>query len=124
MLFFIAGFSKRRILDVPFKELRGWFKASCVQKKTSLLSLLIILLPAATATLGHPEHRYAISFWLVIYGLLSYVINIRKEADVIRKRPILYASLFFIGFAIFVAMLTEIYASNIAEQFLPILNLG
>ena len=124
MLFYVAGFIKRRILDVPFKDLRDRFKASCVQKKTCLLSLLIILLPTAIAALGIVEHRYGVSFWLVIYGLLSYVIDIRKEAGVIRKRPILYTSLFFIGFAVFVAILTEIYASNIGEMFLPILDLG
>jgi len=124
MLFYVAGFIKRRILDVPFKDLRDRFKASCVQKKTCLLSLLIILLPTAIAALGIVEHRYGVSFWLVIYGLLCYVIDIRKEAGVIRKRPILYTSLFFIGFAVFVAILTEIYASNIGEMFLPILDLG
>jgi hypothetical protein len=141
MLFIVINFL-RRMFTVPSINIK--YKRCCSRRefilcaykiktkkipfsltqKTSLLSLIIILVPFLAIIPGAVEERFAISFWLIVYGLLSYVIDLRQEFLNYKTYPISYALSWLGGFGIFVAILTAIYANNPQEVLLPILKFG
>jgi len=121
LLFITASFIKRRFIDCSFTEIKKQIKGTSNSQRVGLISLLTLLLPFAAIIPGAVEERFAIPFWLVLYGLICYVVSIRHEISQYKKRPISYAILYFMGFAFMIALLTEIYAHNSGDVFIPIL---
>lgn len=124
ILFITFGFLKRKFLDNSFKNTMQQVKTISQEGKMALISIVAILLPFAAILPGAVEERFAIPFWLVIYGLICYCINLKQEFVLYKKRPVSYLILYLMGFAIMMAILTDIYANNDAGIFLPILYLG
>jgi len=122
-LFIVTSFTYRNYLWVSFKELRSRFNSSSLQKKICFYSLFAFLLPSLSSVLMHGEARYAVSLWIMVYGLLCYVISMKTEFKVYKQRPLSYAIVYVIGFAVFTAILTEMYANNDLGLLMPILRL-
>jgi hypothetical protein len=82
------------------------------------------LLPFLAIIPGAVEERFALPFWLIVYGLLSYVIDIRQEFQNYKKYYISYICSWLGGFAVFIAVLTSVYANNLEGKLLSILDIS
>ncbi|MCL2015879.1 MAG: hypothetical protein FWG68_06480, partial [Defluviitaleaceae bacterium] len=120
MLFVVFGWLKRSFLDGTLREIRQ--KVDTKERATSLICLLTILLPFIFILPGAVEERFAIGFWVIIYGVIFYCIDFRQEWAKYRARPFAHGFFYLAGFGVFIAILTEIYVHS-SHGFLPILNL-
>jgi len=124
MLFVATCYIKRNMLDLSLSEIKGKFKSISNDAKNSVLSIFTILLPFIAITPGAVEERFGLPFWIVIYGLFCYCINLKEEFEYFKKRWLSYVLIYLFTFGVFIAILTEIYASNTSGVFLPILDLS
>jgi len=122
MIFLLISYGKRTMVDS--KNFITVLKSKSFEFKSSLMSLMTILLPAIFIIPGAVEERFTIGFWVLVYGLFSYgIINIKEEIKILKQNK--YSLfLYFLFFFIFVGILTELYANNNSDVFLPILHLN
>jgi hypothetical protein len=123
LLFIVFNFLKRNFFDCSFDEQKMRAKSLSLSAKMELASIVTILLPFAAIIPGAVEERFGIGFWIIMYGLVCYCINLKEEIKTYKQRPLKFAIYYVIVFAFFIGMLTEIYANNSHVQLLPILNL-
>ena len=120
-IFVVFVYLKRNFFESPLKETLNKIKFLSRDIKTELAFFLVLFLPFLAVIPVHPEERYAISFWLIIYVLLSHVINLKHEFVRYKKLPASYVIAYLLGFGVLVSILTEIYANNIANMLFPLL---
>ena len=124
MLFLLVSYIKRSIIDLKLKDFNIILKQKSIEFKNSVMSLMTIVLPIIFIIPGAVEERFLIGFWVLVYGLFLYVINIRQELRSMKKRKYYNLSLYILFFFIFTAILTELYANNNSGVFLPLLSLN
>ena len=125
MIFIVISFLRRKSerrseADLTFRER---ISALTYAKKTSILSVTTLLAPFIAIIPGAIEERFALPFWLILYGLLSYVINLKDELRYYRKNLAISIVYYCVGFAILMAVVTLVYANNPQGMLVPILEL-
>ena len=121
-LFLLGYIIKQKVLSLEIHQIRTKFTNMSEGAKISYISAFTLLLPFFAIIPGAVEERFAIPFWVVSYFLVCKHFRIRLFVEQLRKYPFKYILCYVGGLCLFIAILTEIYANNHGNLFLPILR--
>ena len=122
ILFLLGDIIKQKILSLELHQIRTKIINMSVDAKINYMSAFTLLLPFFAIIPGAVEERFALPFWLVSYFLVLKHARIRLFIERLRKYPFKYILCYVGGLCLFIAILTEIYANNNGNIFLPILR--
>jgi hypothetical protein len=126
MLFVTANFFVRKLFRTndDTQNLKTRILELSIEQKTAILSYLTLLVPFILIIPGQVEERFAIPFWLLVYGVLTYIVDWKDELAHYKRNLALSIGIYCLGFACLMATLTSIYAHNPHGMLLSIFHLN
>jgi len=125
----VVIFLKREVFEPmlikrnKIEDIRIQIEKEYQDKIIPFLSIMTIIVPFVAIIPGSIEERFALPFWLIVYGFIAYIIDLKKEFSYYKQKPILHLVLYVIGFMFLIIILTSIYANNPEGKLIPILGM-
>jgi len=130
MLFMVVIFLKREVFEPmlikrnKIEDIKIQIEKEYQGKIIPFLSIMTLIVPFIAIIPGMVEERFALPFWLIVYGFIAYKIDFKKEFLYYKQKPILHLVLYLIGFMFYIIILTSIYANNPEGKLIPILSIS